>query len=138
MANYISTYRSSYFRVKDVSKFIEWCDGLHLRYIEEVDKSGNILSGFTQSDFEDDGGLPSFRYSDEEGDWEEVDMVSELADHLLDEEVAIIMESGAEKLRYVMGLAWAVNSKGEIVQVSLHDIYEMANQLGKNYTACEY
>jgi hypothetical protein len=42
------------------------------------------------------------------------------------------MESGAEKLRFIGGLAVAVNNRGEQVGVSLEDIYERAKHLGEH------
>lgn len=55
-------------------------------------------------------------------------MLSELAEHLQDDSVAVLMEAGAEKLRYVAGWAAAVNAKGEVVEIGLHAIYDMAKQ----------
>jgi hypothetical protein len=48
------------------------------------------------------------------------------------------MEVGYEKMRYLVGLAFAVNSAGEQVKIDLYDIYEKARPLGKHITACVY
>jgi hypothetical protein len=62
-----------------------------------------------------------------------------VARHLADDEVAIFMEAGAEKHRYVAGNAIAINSKGEIETVFLTDIYEKAKHLSsKPITIAEY
>ena len=130
MANYIATARSNYFRVKDKEKFEEWCWGLGLTLIGEDDKLGFVVET-------NDGQIPAWRVG-EDGDMDEVDFGGELASHLVDGEVAIFIEVGAEKLRYVSGYAIAVNSKGETRQVFLMDIYKAAGDLGPNITAAEY
>ena len=43
--------------------------------------------------------------------------------------VAIFIDAGSEKLRYIHGCAVAINSKGESVRIMLNDIYELAKQL---------
>ncbi len=48
------------------------------------------------------------------------------------------MEVGSERLRYVSGLAVAVNHKGECVRVDLNSIYKAARRLGPNITRAEY
>jgi hypothetical protein len=53
----------------------------------------------------------------------EIDLVRELAEHLPKGQVAVLMEIGAEKLRYLTGVAIAVNHKGRVVQLTLSDIY---------------
>ena len=70
------------------------------------------------------GGWPHVR-GDE---CEDFDLVEELAQHLADGEIAVLVEAGAEKLRYITGDAIAVNSKGEKVAFSLRHIYELAEQ----------
>lgn len=54
------------------------------------------------------------------------DLVRELAEHLPKGQVAVLMEIGAEKLRYLTGVAIAVNHKGRVVEVMLSDIYRKA------------
>ncbi len=70
----------------------------------------------------DSGGWPTL---DTENDVE-IDLTAEFAEHLSKEQVAILMEAGAEKLRYVIGEAAAVNSRGRVVFLSLGDIYRRA------------
>jgi len=52
--------------------------------------------------------------------------------------VAIMMEAGAEKCRYINAYALAVNSKGETKEISLDQIYELAQPLGEHITRAEY
>ena len=77
------------------------------------------------------------RQYDERQD-EERDLIIELSGHLADGWVAILMEAGAEKLRYVSGFAIAVNNRGAIETVHLSDIYEKAQWLGGHLTPAEY
>jgi hypothetical protein len=69
------------------------------------------------------------RYGTDSILWEadtEIDLVAELAQHLPKGEVAVLMEIGAEKLRYLTGIAIAVNYKGRATVVSLDDVYRKA------------
>lgn len=58
--------------------------------------------------------------------------------HLIAGDVAVFMEAGAEKFRYVGGAAVAVNSHGETVSVNLDDIYDKAADLGESITAAGF
>ena len=69
---------------------------------------------------------------------EDEDIMDVVAKHLVDDWVAIFMESGAEKVRYVSGYAVAVNNKGGRETVSLHSIYPLAATLGTYATEAEY
>jgi hypothetical protein len=53
--------------------------------------------------------------------------------------VAVFVEVGAEKLRYLTGWSFAVSAKGERVEVSLDEIYQRANDtLGGEITDASY
>lgn len=131
MADYHGKARSNYFRVKDKQKFIEWCTSLKLETIYELDATTrDELHGFLVNTW--NGTVPTHR-----GD-EEFDFFSELSTHLTDKEVAIVIEIGAEGMRYLSGFADAVNSKGEVVHVCLDDIYGKAISLGNNITEAAY
>lgn len=135
MANYYATWRSNYFKVKDIEKFkadMALIPGL--RVLERP----NGLAAVVQEDSGDGAGIPQFLCID--GKDAEIDMCEELAKHLTDDSVAILMEVGSEKLRYLVGVALAVNSSGEVLQVSLGDIYKIvADQFGTaEFTCCEY
>lgn len=128
MADYGAVTRSNYFRVKDKQKFIEWCDSLELKPITK--ENDEKLCGFLVRT--DNGAMPTHK-----GD-EDFDFFQELATHLVDGEVAVVIEVGAEKDRYLCGFADAVNSQGEMVSVCLDDIYAKAEKLGSNITEVAY
>jgi hypothetical protein len=138
MANYYSSARTNYFRVKEVDAFNKWIkqfSGLET-IVHETEGTIGVL-------FED--GVPNCRWETEkfadgsEHDVDvEVDFMEELALHLADNEVAILQEAGAEKLRYINGYAIAVNNKGERRQISIDKIYDLAKELGSNITRAEY
>lgn len=134
MANYYSSSRSNYFRVKDKEKFKDFLDSTRsLSFIE--DKEGR--AGFL---VEGEEGLPYYIYNEETGEESELDLAQELSQHLIDGEVAIYQEVGAEKLRYLVGYSVAVNSKGETITVNINDIYKIAQEElgGEDITTCEY
>lgn len=134
MADYIGRYRSNYFAVKDREAFEQFCKRFNLeRITDDKDKS---LVGFLDSGF--NGSIPVSIYNEEQDDNEDIDFLAELSTHLAPGHVAIVKEVGYEKMRYLVGLAFAVNSAGEQVKIDLYDIYEKAKPLGKHITACEY
>jgi hypothetical protein len=140
MANYTSTARTNYFRVKDVDAFNKWIE--QFGGIEVVKKTIGLETGFGML-FDD--GVPNERWETEkdadgnEHDVDvEVDFMEELAEHLADDEVAIFQEAGAENMRYVNGYTIAINNKKEVRSINLDDIYEVAKQLGKNITKAQY
>jgi hypothetical protein len=140
MANYTSTARTNYFRVKDVDAFNKWIE--QFGGIEVVRKTIGLETGFGML-FDD--GMPTVRWeietdadgNEQEGDVE-IDFMDELAEHLADDEVAIFQEAGAENMRYVNGYSIAVNNKGERREISINNIYDLAKELGTNITRAEY
>ena len=133
MANYYSSARTNYFRVKDVGAFNAW--------FKEFEKSGAEAVKDARENtfailFDQESGVPSSRQNGD--DFDEIDFMSELSEHLADDEVAILQESGAEKLRYIVGYAVAINNKGERREITIHGIYDLAKELGKNVTQAEY
>ena len=132
MANWYGIARSNYFRVKDNAAFLIWVDAYNLDYFQ--DKEGRYA--IAASDGE---GWPSSCLS-EYDEYLDLDLPMELAAHLADGEVAILMEVGNEKLRYITGYAVAVNSKGDIISVGLDEIYKKAATAFSNHdiTRAEY
>jgi hypothetical protein len=141
MANYYATARSNYFAVKDKTTFRSWAarTGLHILEPTHRDKVADGIPryGITPADG-DDSGWPTLRYNEESNDYDDIDVPGQLSEHLADDEVAILMEVGNEKLRYVSGSAVAVNNQGKSVFLNLGTIYRKARHLGKNITLAEY
>lgn len=129
MATYFGTARTNYFHVKDKLAFDAFIENFY--GIDVVTKDGDS-TGFIALLFED--GPPSWDPDTED----EIDFMDELAPHLADGSVAIMMEAGAEKLRYVNGYAIAINNKGERKDISLNAIYDLAKELGTEVTLAEY
>jgi hypothetical protein len=129
MANYYGTWRSNYFKVKNEEEFLKWFEG-----VPDAELSGNnSRDGFCilQGQFGDGAGFPSSRINEETDEAEEFDMFEELAPYLKEGEVAIFMEAGAEKLRYVCGYAVAVKWDGKIKVISLDNIYNWVERYWK-------
>ena len=135
MANYYEQARSGYVKVKDKEAFRAFLErfGGAVEMIE--DDKGRV--GFLAQE-----GIPSTCMPDDSGsEPEEVDFVSELAGHLADHEVMIVMGTGYEKMRYLVGCAVAINNKKERREIDLAQIYELAKQLTrkpKRITRAEY
>ncbi|MBS1808813.1 MAG: hypothetical protein JST84_11520 [Acidobacteria bacterium] len=133
MANYTAYFRSNYFAVKDVAQFQAFCAAFQLEMITDTENN-QTLYGFLNEGNE--GGIPVTRYNEATDDWEEVDLLGELAAHLMEDYVAIVMEVGFEKMRYLIGMAHAVNAAGERMEVDLDEIYERSAVLGRKGTSC--
>jgi len=123
MANWYGSARSNYFRVKDRDAFLNWADSRGLGVFKN-DESSDLFAIYG-GESTGDGSWPSY---DVEGDTE-FDLVDELAQHLLKGQIAVLMEIGAEKLRYLSGVAIAVNHKGRVVELTLGDIYRKAARI---------
>ena len=135
MANYQETTRSSYFRVKDkdaLRAFLDRFGGAVVAVEDDKDRVGFLAQE----------GLPSAYMPDTAGnEGEDVDFVSELAGHLADHEVMIVMGTGYENMRDLVGYAIAINNKKERREIDLAQIYELAKQLtkrAKRITRAEY
>lgn len=122
MANYYCSCRSNYFKVKDVEAFKKHMDCFSVN-VHEKEGQFCILGNDA-----DGGGWPTYSYDEATENNDEVDFFKEVAEHLTDDSIAVFIEAGAEKLRYIVGYAVAVNSKGEEEFVSLNDIYEAAEK----------
>ena len=131
MANYYASGRSNYFRVKDVEAFKNEVKVIGSLEVYEKDGFISLLSN-------NEGGFPNDHFDEYADDYLEIDWDAIFAKHLADEEVAIIMEAGSEKLRYINGYAVAYNNKGESRIVTLNSIYDLAKELGSNITRAEY
>lgn len=130
MANWHGTARSNYFHVKDDEAFEAWANSLSLDCFQDDEGRYAIAAQ----------GWPTSNYDDEEDEEYEVFLTMDLSTHLREGEVAVLMEVGNEKLRYLTGTAVAVNHKGEQVSVSLDSIYEKAALAfgNDNITLAEY
>ena len=139
MANFYAHARSNYFEVKDMDAFEKEMATLpDITVINQGDLVGVMV------DNGDSGCFPSWRY-DENGDVEmedeEIDIVEIVAGHLAEGAVAIFMEVGAEKMRYISGWAEAINSRYDRKTISLNDIYDAAAGMTtsmKGITRAEY
>ena len=137
MANYYSVGRTNYFLVKDLEKFRQ--------EINEIASSSGEIEIWDDESGENPNkvglgfpdGIPNFMYNDD-GEDVELNWVSIIGSHLEDDWVCVMQEIGSEKLRYLTGCSIAFNNKGVTDQISLNEIYESMEHLGKNFTTAEY
>jgi hypothetical protein len=136
MANYYESARTNYFAVKDAEAFKkEIEDVTSLEVVSRPGEEGGVLVSLL-SNLEE--GFPFEYYDEEAGEGVEIDWKGIFQKHLKDEEVAIIIGAGAERLRFINGWAVAFNNKGEEESVSLDSIYKLALNLGSKVTRAEY
>jgi hypothetical protein len=117
MADWWGFSRSNYFKVKDKEAFLAWLSDIGEVSVLHEDDHGSIA--ITGENF---GGWPTCRGED----CEPFDFAEELSGFLLDGEIAVLIEAGAEKLRYISGAAIAIDSRGKRTELVLADIYAQA------------
>jgi hypothetical protein len=131
MANYYGNARSNYFHVKDEEAFLAAMEKLP---DIEIHRSNNDEGAFCILGCNADGaGWTQWMWDEEIEDDVEVDLPGVVSEHLVDGEVAIFMETGSEKLRYLVGWAEAINSEGERESISIDGIYELAGRLTEKH-----
>lgn len=135
MANYYESARSNYFFVKDIEAFKAELNGSGLEV--STKKIGDLTQVCLLADIEQTGAFFEL-YDPETFESIELDWADIFKRHLADNQVAIIMGAGAEKLRYINGWAEAYNNKGESRVINLGDIYKLAQELGSEITRAEY
>ena len=135
MANWYGMSRSNYFRVKNDDAFLAWAATLPgVETISDTEGRHGLLG-------DDEGYWPSWRYEEtDDGEVEhEIDIIHELAEHLADGEVAVLVRAGHEKSRYATGRSLAFDNSGETVVVDINDVYDRAlAKFGVRPTAAEY
>lgn len=131
MADYSCAARSNYFLVKDREAFDRALEPFDIDICERASDERICLLVTISS------GWPNYLYDEESDDDIDIDIAELVAPHLAGDDVALFVEAGAEKLRYVNGWAIAVNGKGERREVHLSDIYDLAKELG-SCTQAEY
>lgn len=125
MADYEAAARTNYFKVKDVEAFTAFISKLNdCVIITTAARDGDTLYGFYCET--DHGTFPCTMYDEETHTHTEIDVVDEIAKHLAPNSVAVFMETGHEKMRYVDGWACAVDNSGKQIHIHLTDIYDQA------------
>ncbi len=137
MANYEPHARSNYFSVKNLEAFTAFCARWGLELIQEREQADPATPrvGFL---CDSEQGIPTTLYDEDTDTDVEVDFIAELSQQLADGAVAVVMEVGNEKLRYLNGYAIAVNAAGAEVSINLDEIYDRAKVLGAHITTCTY
>jgi hypothetical protein len=130
MANYTAAARSNTFTVRDVNALKKDLNGLAVTVlVESTEHPNRVLLLCDQSE---DGGWPNSRYDEETDDYTDVSIHEIVAKHLAAGHVAVFLQAGHEKLRYIDGTAVAVNGAGETRHIGLEGIYPLAKQLGEH------
>jgi len=139
MADWVGVARSNYFAVNDERSFLEWAKKRNLRVMKRPAQGRRFADNsraFTQFavESEDEGGpWPSFEEDqnllEDGGMPREIDIQTELAQHLKEGEIAVLMEVGAEGAKYLSGTAYAVDHRGTVIRISLRDIYSRAAEV---------
>jgi hypothetical protein len=124
MANYYEKARTNYFNVKDASAF----DKFIALFNGSIEVMPHETEGTLALLFDEETGIPITYYDHEAEDWVDVDFMDMLSQHLTDDSIAVIEAVGSEKMRYLVGYAIAVNSKGQRVDINIAEIYERAKE----------
>lgn len=129
--------RSNYFAVRDMAAFEAFCERHDMKMITE--SRDTVRCGFLSPRevmFEDE--MEDDLEDDEDEEEGESDWMSALASHIADGEVAVVMQVGNDKMRFLAAHAWAVNSQGATQELDLDEIYMRAGALGRVATLAQY
>lgn len=115
MANYCCTIRTNYFHVKDEDAFRKMMEQVYgcedsVDLWEEKDSKGNTVFSFGIY-----GGISGLRDPEDEDEDDDIAydrFIDRLQQLVADDDAIIIVEAGNEKLRYVVGSATIITSKG--------------------------
>ena len=125
MSNYTATARTNYFRVKDRAAFSDWVDSVRYQELSILVHADPQLVGLNATN----GDCSGFQIDWQDDDGAEHNLLAELAQHLAEGAVAVLVEAGSEKCRYVTGFAIAVKADPaaeggfKTLKISLGDIY---------------
>lgn len=128
MPNYRVNTRTNWFRVKNVDKFMTWLKRFGSQiYMQASMKKGKdtyfVLIGNCEC-----GEFPFNTELDNDNE-PQIDFMDHIAKHFLsNEDIMIVLESGAEKMNYIGGIAVAYNSRGLTTYITLDSIYELAQK----------
>ena len=122
MANWYGVSRSNYFKVKDTEEFENFLNQFGgIKFYSEEDETYCILA--------EEGYWPYSIYNEETSEYDEYyDFFQDLSSHLLDDQVCIILTSGHERMRYITGNSYAINSKGQELSININSIYDMVSK----------
>jgi len=140
MANYYATARTSYVKVKDEAVFLRWAEQVSEAEVitRETEEHGKLY-GFLFGTNSDCGSIPNCKWDEDYDECFDLDIYEEIQPHIADGWSITFMESGAEKYRYVVGLA-AVVTPNKIEHCDLLTwVSETLNDLGDPMsTPCEF
>ena len=124
MANYICSARSNNFKVGRPQEFLDWIATMSdVDFVEQdEDPAAKSMVGCLLCYGE--GGWPCYVWDEETDTDRDIDFFAELAPFLAPGSIAVLMEVGSEKLRYLVGYAIAIRSTGETIELSLTDIFQ--------------
>lgn len=134
MANYCCAIRTNYFHVKDDEAFRTLMNRVYgcedsVELWEKKDKDGRTVFGFGVY-----GGISGLKDSDDDDiddDSSYEDFIDSLQESVADDDAIIILESGNEKLRCVIGSATIITSSGykylDIINLATKQAGEMLN-----------
>lgn len=152
MADYHGAWRSNRFRVHDLPAFKAWIDrvrGVYCRFESEGDfvtlfpdqgwDTGALPDQIEMTsdeleealDAQRERGLDPYLYGD---DWlADLDFVDELQTHIHRDSICFLIGSGAEKLRYIGGWAYALRNPAfhgqHHLYIGLDEIYDRAEEI---------
>ncbi len=140
MANWIGAGRSNYVKIKPKSmKALR--ASLAPFAVEIVEGAGLNKGAVCFLSTSESGGFESGWDTENDTDID-FDPAVQICPHMVKGQVLVLMEAGAEKLRYITGHAQAYHSDGRNVTVSLTDIYAKAAEAfgvnEKSITAAQY
>ena len=133
MSEWYGVARSNRFAVKDIDAFRKAIEHLEIDVAKQLEDNDVIIYSNNEN-----GGWNDIYFCEETNEYIGVDFYKIIQEHLVDGEVAILLEVGNEKFNYLSGEAIAISTT-EINSISLCDIYDIARKMtDKEFSYAEY
>lgn len=136
--NFYGSSRTSYFKIKDEAKFLEWVstlDGVEARE-KATELEGKLFCLIARTE---SGEFPWSAYDEEADEFEDFSMEEQLARHLADGWACVTIEVGAEGLRFLQGYCSVTTNKGVLKSTELNSwAAEVCKEAGVKHTGAAY
>lgn len=126
MADYYGKGRTNVFKVKNIDALTKALAGAEFA-VEARPEHGAGAVFIRVSDNDAAGSWGQLVYSDDDdAEPAELFVPDMISEHLQDDQVAVFVHTGSEKLRYLSAYSIAVHANGRQVRIDLDDIYQLA------------
>jgi hypothetical protein len=125
MADWYGSSRTNYIKFKDLDGLKKALEPFPVTFVAGI---GERAGTYYLTSLDETGSL--YRsYQDENDEQIFFDFAEHVCPYMEDDQILVVIEVGAERLRYLTGDAAAYNAAGEFVVINLNHIYDRAKEV---------